>query len=65
MGLEIAGLLLGGGILTTGVKGLWAIAKAIGSYEGRMATCVEQITKMMNDHENRLRALEGGDVKRR
>jgi hypothetical protein len=63
--IEVGGLLLGSGILVKGVQGLWAIAKAIGSYEASTAKCLEHLTEMARDHESRIRALEDGDARKR
>lgn len=65
MFLEVAGLFLGSGILVAGVKGLWAIAKAVGSYEASTAKILEHLTKMAEDHEERLRVLETGNGPRK
>lgn len=56
--LEAGVLLFGSGILVKGVQGLWAIAKAVGSYEASTAKILEHLTKMAEDHEMRIRALE-------
>jgi|LauGreDrversion4_2_1035121.scaffolds.fasta_scaffold110579_2 hypothetical protein len=56
--LEGAALLLGTGLVTKGVQALFSIAKAIGSYEASTAKCLEQLTKMVQDHEQRIRDLE-------
>lgn len=52
--LGVATLALGG----SGVNALWKIARGLGSSEGKIATALEGISKMLRDHEERLRELE-------
>ena len=43
----------------SGVMALWKIANGLGRFEARTGTILEGIEKMLTDHEDRLRNLEG------
>jgi hypothetical protein len=46
------------GLGSSGVIALWRISFALGRYEARTATVLESISKMLSDHESRIRDLE-------
>jgi predicted ABC-type transport system involved in lysophospholipase L1 biosynthesis ATPase subunit len=50
----IALVALGG----SGVAALWKIANGLGRFEARTAVILDSVTKMLEDHEDRLRTLE-------
>lgn len=52
------------GLGSSGVVALWRIASSLARYETRTALVLESLSKMLADHEGRLRELEQPDRSR-
>lgn len=57
--MDPASIIALAGLGATGVAALWKIANGLGRFEARTGTILEGIQKMLGDHEDRLRDLEG------